>query len=190
MAKLTEVRWHGRGGQGAKTASYILAIAAAEDGWNVQAFPEYGAERRGAPMKSYVRISDAPIRLRCSVLHPQVVVVLDSTLLGSENVTDGVKDGDIVIVNTSASPEEVLAKLANKNVKVCTVNATQISLDTVGRDIPNTPMLGALARLSDLVTVAGAQAAVRKQLGSKLSEAVLSGNMQAIQRAYEEVQGA
>ncbi|NSW55702.1 MAG: 2-oxoacid:acceptor oxidoreductase family protein [Armatimonadetes bacterium] len=188
MAKLNEVRWHGRGGQGAKTASYILAIAAAEDGWNVQAFPEYGAERRGAPMKSYVRISDEPIRLRCAVLHPQVVVVLDSTLLGSENVTDGVPDGGIVIVNTGDSPEEVRAKIAKQNIQVCTVNATQISLDTVGRDIPNTPMLGALAKVSDLVTVEGAKAAVRKQLGTKLSEAVLEGNMQAITRANEEVQ--
>jgi pyruvate ferredoxin oxidoreductase gamma subunit len=190
MAKLTEVRWHGRGGQGAKTASYVLAIAAAEQGWQVQAFPEYGAERRGAPMKSYVRISDAPIRLRCSVLHPQIVVVLDPTLLGSENVTDGLEDDAIVIVNTSDAPELVRSKLAKQNLKVCTVDASQISQETIGRNIPNTPMLGALAKVSDVVTVAGAQQAVRNQLGSKLSEAVLEGNNQAIQRAYEEVKVA
>jgi pyruvate ferredoxin oxidoreductase gamma subunit len=188
MAKLTEVRWHGRGGQGAKTASYVLAIAAAEQGWNVQAFPEYGAERRGAPMKSYVRISDAPIRLRCGVQHPQIVVVLDPTLVGSENVTDGLEDGAIVMINTSEAPEAVRSRLANQNVKLCTVDATQISLDTIGRNIPNTPMLGALAKVSDVVSVEGAQQAVRNQLGGKLSEAVLQGNFAAIQRAYEEVQ--
>jgi len=190
MAKLTEVRWHGRGGQGAKTASYILAIAAAEQGSNVQAFPEYGAERRGAPMKSYVRISDGPIRLRCAVLHPQVVVVLDPTLVVSENVTEGLEDGAIVIVNTNEAPDAVRGKLQNQNVKLCTVDATQISLDTVGRNIPNTPMLGALAKVSDVVTVEGAKQAVVKQLGGKLAESVLQGNYAAIERAYEEVQVA
>lgn len=188
MAKLTEVRWHGRGGQGAKTASYILAIAAAEHGSNVQAFPEYGAERRGAPMKSYVRISDAPIRLRCAVNHPQIVVVLDPTLLVSENVTDGLESGAIVMVNTPESPADVRAKLTMQDIKVCTCDATQISMDTIGRNIPNTPMLGALAKVSDVVTVEGAKQAVKGQLGGKLSEAVLEGNYQAITRAYEEVQ--
>ena len=190
MAKLTEVRWHGRGGQGAKTASYVLAIAAAEQGWQVQAFPEYGAERRGAPMKSYVRISDKPIRLRCSVLHPDIVVVLDPTLLGSENVTEGLEDGAIVIVNTSEDPEIVRGKLAKKDVTLCTVDATQISMDALGRNIPNTPMLGALAKVSDVVSVEGAKKAVKGQLGGKLSEAVLEGNYQAIQRAFEEVKVA
>jgi pyruvate ferredoxin oxidoreductase gamma subunit len=190
MAKLTEVRWHGRGGQGAKTASYVLAIAAAEQGWDVQAFPEYGAERRGAPMKSYVRISDAPIRLRCGVRHPQIVIVLDPSLVVSENVTDGLEDGAIVIVNTSESPESVRPKLQNQNVKLYTVDATQISVDTIGRQMPNTPMLGALARVSDVVSVEGAQAAVRKQLGTRLRQEVLDANMDAIRRAYEEVQVA
>ncbi len=190
MAKLTEVRWHGRGGQGAKTASYVLAIASAEQGWEVQAFPEYGAERRGAPMRSYVRISDAPIRLRCAVQHPQIVIVLDDSLLKSENVTDGLEEGAVVIVNTSESPEEVRGKLDYQDVKLCTVDATAISLDTIGRNIPNTPMLGALAKVSDVVTVEGAQEAVRKQLGTHLRPEVLEANMQAISRAYEEVQVA
>ena len=188
MAKLTEVRWHGRGGQGAKTAGYILAIAAAEQGWNIQAFPEYGAERRGAPMKCYVRISDAPIRLRSAVKSPQIVVVLDPTLLGSENVTDGLKDEAIVIINSPQAPAEVRQQLQNKKVKLATVDATQISLDTIGRNIPNTPMLGALAKVSDVVSLEGAKEAVKKQLGTKLAAAVIEGNMKAIDRAYEEVQ--
>jgi len=190
MAKLTEVRWHGRGGQGAKTASYVLAIASAEQGWNIQAFPEYGAERRGAPMKSYVRISDAPIRLRSGVKSPQIVVVLDDTLLGSETVTDVLTDDANVIVNILQSPDKVRQQLQNKNVKVGTVDASGIATETIGRNIPNTPMLGALAKVSDVVTVEGAKQAVVKQLGGKLAESVLQGNYAAIERAYEEVQVA
>ncbi|MGD9520053.1 MAG: 2-oxoacid:acceptor oxidoreductase family protein [Armatimonadota bacterium] len=189
MAQLVEVRWHGRGGQGAKTAGYILAVAAAEQGKQVQAFPEYGAERRGAPMRSYVRISDAPIRLRCAVRSPEVVIVLDDTLLETEDVTSGLVDGGWVIVNSSASPAEVKSRMGSPNVRVATVDATRISLETIGRNIPNTPMLGALARLRpDLVDLEGAKAAVRATLGGKLSEAVLQSNYQAVDRAYEEVQ--
>ena len=106
MAQLTEVRFHGRGGQGAKTAGYILAVAAAEEGWNINAFPEYGAERRGAPMKSYVRISDAPIRLRSGVRHPDIVVVLDDTLLATENVTEGMTESGVLVVNTDQTTVE------------------------------------------------------------------------------------
>jgi pyruvate ferredoxin oxidoreductase gamma subunit len=188
MAKLTEVRWHGRGGQGAKTAGYILAIASAEQGWNIQAFPEYGAERRGAPMKSYVRISDAPIRLRSGVKEPQIVVVLDVTLLGSENVTQGVPDDGLVLINTPLSPAEIREQIDNKKVKIATVDASGISTECVGRNIPNTPMVGALAKVSDVVSLEGAKAAVVKQLGDKLAQSVLDGNFKAIDRAYEEVQ--
>lgn len=188
MAKLTEVRWHGRGGQGAKTAGYILAIAAAEAGWNIQAFPDYGAERRGAPMRSYVRISDAPIRLRSGVKNPAIVIVLDATLLGTEDVTAGAADGALVIINTPLAPEAIRPQLKNQNVKLATVDASGISQDTIGRAIPNTPMLGALAKLTDVVTLEGAKAGARKQLGEKLAAAVIEANMKAIERAYEEVQ--
>lgn len=190
MAQLVEVRWHGRGGQGAKTAGYILAVAAAEQGKQVQAFPEYGAERRGAPMRSYVRISDAPIRLRCAVRSPEVVIVLDETLLETEDVASGVADGGTIIVNSAAAPAEIRAKLGDPhNVRVATVDATRISMETIGRNIPNTPMLGALARVRpDLVSIDGAKAAVRATLGAKLSEAVIQSNYEAIDRAYQEVQ--
>jgi pyruvate ferredoxin oxidoreductase gamma subunit len=187
MAQLTEVRWHGRGGQGAKTAGYVLAVAAAEEGWNIQAFPEYGAERRGAPMRAYVRISDAPIRLRSGVRSPDVVVVLDDTLLATENVAEGMEPGGILIVNTNEAPDAVRAQIGNDDVKLFVVDATQIAMDTMGRNIPNTPMLGALARASDLVSLDAVKRAVERQLGGKLSQAVLEGNFQAIGRAYEEV---
>jgi pyruvate ferredoxin oxidoreductase gamma subunit len=186
---LTEVVWHGRGGQGAKTAGYILAEAAMEEGQNIQAFPEFGAERRGAPMKSYVRISDAPIRLRCGITHPGVVIVLDETLLPAVNVGEGILPGGTIIVNSSASPAELRKWIDASEVNVYTVDASAIAVDCFQRDIPNTPMLGALAKTTGLVTVEGAQHAVRKKLGTKLQAKVIEGNMEAIRRAYEEVRG-
>ena len=190
MATLTEVRWHGRGGQGAKTAGYILAVAAAEEGWQVQAFPEYGAERRGAPMRSYVRISDGPIRLRSGITNPEIVVVLDPSLLESENPAEGIVEDGIIIVNTADSPMEIRERLGDPAAQVWTVDASQISQDTIGRNMPNTPMLGALAQVSDIVNLDSAVAAVKRTLGKKLSPAVLEGNNKALQRAYEEVQVA
>ena len=188
MATMTEVRWHGRGGQGAKTAGYILAVAAAEDGWQVQAFPEYGAERRGAPMRSYVRISDGPIRLRSGITNPEIVVVLDPSLLESENPAEGIVEDGIIIVNTSDSPAEIRERLGNPSAQVWTVDASQISQDTIGRNMPNTPMLGALARVSDVLDLEGARQAIRKQLGEKLPENIIQANFEAVQRAYDEVQ--
>lgn len=190
MANLTEVRWHGRGGQGAKTAGYVLAVAAAEQGWTVQAFPEYGAERRGAPMRSYVRISDAPIRLRSGIDNPGIVIVLDPSLLATENVTSGLPEDGLLIINTSKSPEEMAETLGNPKVKLCTVDASAISVDTVGRDIPNTPMLGALAKVSDVLELEATLKAVEEQLSGKLPPPVVEGNKEAIRRAYEEVQVA
>ncbi|MCX7597696.1 MAG: 2-oxoacid:acceptor oxidoreductase family protein [Armatimonadetes bacterium] len=189
MAQLLEVRWHGRGGQGAKTAGYILAVAAAEQGKQVQAFPEYGAERRGAPLRSYVRISDRPIRLRCSVRRPEIVIVLDPSLVESENVADGIVPGGLILVNTSESPSRVRAKIGQPDVKIATVDANAISMETIGRPIPNTPMLGALARLRpDVVTLEAAEAAVKATLGEKLSADIIERNVQAVGRAYQEVQ--
>ncbi|NLO05828.1 MAG: pyruvate synthase [candidate division WS1 bacterium] len=187
MAQMTEVRFHGRGGQGAKTAGYILAVAAAEEGWNINAFPEYGAERRGAPMKSYVRISKDPIRLRSGVRHPNVVVVLDDTLLATEHVTDGMEPGAVLVINTDQSVEQIREQLASPDVNVFVVDATQIARDTIGRPIPNTPMLGAMAKAADLVELDSLKRAVDERLGGKLSQAAIESNYAALQRAYEEV---
>ena len=191
MSDMVEVRWHGRGGQGAKTASYILAIAAAEAGWQAQAFPEYGAERRGAPMKSYVRMSHGPLRLRSGVKEPSIVVVLDSTLLAGEHVGAGVPADGVIIVNGLEDPAALKTRLGLPDtVKVGVVDATTIANDCIGRPIPNTPMLGALAKLTDVVTLPAAEAAVRKMLGTKLAAAVIDGNILALERAYEEVKVA
>ncbi len=186
---LTEVVWHGRGGQGAKTAGYILGEAAMDEGKVIQAFPEYGAERRGAPIKSYVRISDAPIRLRCAVTNPEVVVVLDVSLMRSIDVSEGMSAGGTLVINSSDAPSELEQYIQTKGLNVYTVDATQIALDCFGRPIPNTPMLGALARVTDLISLEGAQASVRKKLAGKLAPPVLEGNMTAIERAHQEVQG-
>ncbi len=188
MAELTEVRFHGRGGQGAKTAGYILAVAAAEEGWNINAFPEYGAERRGAPMKSYVRISDEPIRLRSGIKSPDIVIVLDDTLLATENVTDGMDEDGILVVNTDMSADEVRAQLPNAEVTVYVVNATQVAMDTIGRPIPNTPMLGAMAKAARMPGLDALKHAVDERLGGKLSQAAIEANYAALDRAYEEVQ--
>src|SRR6056297_3109485 len=122
MAQLTEVRFHGRGGQGAKTAGYILAVAAAEEGWNINAFPEYGAERRGAPMRSYVRISDEPIRLRSGIESPDIVIVLDDSLLETENVAEGLPEGGLLIINTSMSEDEVKEQIGRDDVQLYIVD--------------------------------------------------------------------
>ncbi len=186
MAELTEIRFHGRGGQGAKTAGYILAVAAAEEGWNINAFPEYGAERRGAPIRSFVRISDAPIRVRSSVREPDIVVVLDDTLLETQNVTEGMDDSDVLIVNTEKTSDEIREQLANPNVDVFVVNATQVAMDTIGRPIPNTPMLGAMLKAVELVPLQALKNAVDKRLGEKLSKSAIESNYAALDRAYEE----
>jgi pyruvate ferredoxin oxidoreductase gamma subunit len=191
MSEMVEVRWHGRGGQGAKTASYILAVAAAEQGAQVQAFPEYGAERRGAPMKSYVRISDGPLRLRSGVKEPSIVVVLDSSLIQGENIAAGIPADGIILINGTQDPAALKQQLGlPPTVKVGVVDATTIANECIGRPIPNTPMLGALAKLSDIVSLQAAEAAVRKTLGKKLAPAVIEGNTKALQRAYEEVKVA
>ncbi len=187
MAQLTEVRWHGRGGQGAKTAGYILAVAAAEEGWNIQAFPEYGAERRGAPMKSYVRISDGPIRLRNGIRNPDIVLVLDDSLMASESVTDGMDAEGVLIVNTDKSLDQVRAMIGDADVKLFVVNATQVAMDTIGRPIPNTVMLGALSKATALVSMDGVKRAIDVRLGGKLSPAAVEANYAAVDRAFEEV---
>jgi len=187
MAQLTEVRWHGRGGQGAKTAGYILAVAAAEEGWNIQAFPEYGAERRGAPMKSYVRISDGPIRLRSGIRNPDIVVVLDDSLLASENVTDGMDPDGVLIVNSARSVDEVRSAIGDAGVKLFVVDATKVAMDTIGRPIPNTVMLGALSKATGLVSMDGVKRAIDVRLGGKLSKSAVEANYAAVERAYEEV---
>ena len=149
MSEMLEVRWHGRGGQGAKTASLLLGEACLGEGRHIQAFSEYGPERMGAPVQSFNRVSDERIRLRCNVTAPQVVVVLDDSLIGPVDVTEGLPAGGKIIVNTAVSAAEMRRRLKLTDGEVFTVDASRIAKETIKRDIPNTPMLGALARVTE-----------------------------------------
>jgi pyruvate ferredoxin oxidoreductase gamma subunit len=189
VSNLLEIRWHARGGQGAKTASTLLAETSMAAGKYVQGFPEYGPERMGAPMKAYNRIGDIPITIHSNVENPDVVMVLDPTLVGPVNVTEGLKPDGIIIINTTLSPEEAKQKLDRDDIKVATVDASGIAVDCIGRDIPNTPMMGALLKLVEILPFEEFIERMRADLTAKFRgrENIVEGNIKAIRRAYEEV---
>ncbi|MBM4135956.1 MAG: pyruvate synthase [Nitrospira sp.] len=188
MADIVEIRWHGRGGQGTVTAAKVLADACLSGGRHVQAFPEYGPERAGAPLRAYNRISSKELRMHCPVLRPQVVCVVDATLLDSIDVAEGAKKDAIFIVNSSKDPDEIREKLqAEPGQKVVTVDATKIALDCIGRALPNAPMLGALCKLTGLVPLDHLLEDVRKSFGEKFSQKIIDGNLEAARRGYGEV---
>ncbi len=190
MGKLTEIRWHGRGGQGAKTASQLLAEAASAAGMYVQGFPEYGPERMGAPVLAFNRCSEDPIALHCHVTEPDVIMVLDQTLIGPA-VTAGLRGDAVVIVNTSKSPAQIRKQMGVEGGRIFTVDASRIAVETIGRDIPNTPLMGALIRTAAVVPYEQFMAIMHQQLEDKFKSkpSVIQGNLEAIERAYREVQG-
>jgi len=183
---MIEVRWHGRGGQGAKTASQFLGEAALDTGKYIQAFPEYGPERAGAPMRAYTRISDAPINIHSSVTNPEMVVVIDATLLSAVDVTEGLDDKGVLIVNTDKAPEEI-RKETNFKGKIGTVDATKIALDTLKIPMPNMPMLGALLKIQELVSVEQLSEKVKNKFLKKIGEEKTASNIEGIKKAYSEV---
>ncbi len=189
MPDLTEIRWHGRGGQGAKTAALLFGEAVLGQGRHMQAFPEYGPERMGAPVQSFNRISDRPITLHCHVTEPSVVVVLDPTLIGAVDVTSGLPPDGVIIINSDRHASEFRQLLGLNGQKVYTVDASKIACETIGRDIPNTPMLGALVRVTGLLNYEDMIADTQKKLEAKFRSKpeVVEGNIEAIRRAYEEV---
>jgi len=187
VAKLTEIRWHARGGQGAKTASTFLAEAAIGAGKYSQGFPDYGPERMGAPMRGFTRISDHPIRLHSAIEEPDTVVVLDDTLLDTVSVCEGLAETGIVIVNTKHAADDVRSKIKWNGKKLYLINASQIALEELGRPIPNTPMLGALVKVSDTITLDVLLEDITKKFMKKFKKQVVEGNLRAIKRAYEEV---
>jgi len=186
MEGLIEIRWHGRGGQGAKTAAQFLAEAALEMGKFIQAFPEYGPERAGAPMQAYTRISDRPITIHSGVTNPEIVVVIDPTLI-EPRVAKGLGNEGIVVVNSGESPNEIRKKLGFAKGKVATVDATGISLDTLKVPMPNTPMLGALLKVVSLVSLEGLEERIKAKFLKKLGPEKTKANIDAVKRAYEEV---
>ena len=188
-ADLTEIRWHGRGGQGAVTAAKMVAELALGQGRYFQAFPEYGPERSGAPIVAFTRVSDEPIQVYCGVEHPGIVVVLDSSLLAIVDVTKGSPDDAIVLVNSSRSPALLRKTYGIEGRKLYTVNATRIAVETIKRPIPNTPMVGALTRITGLFPIDEVVAFLRVDFGKKFPPKVVEGNINAITRSYEEVRG-
>ncbi|MFN3479977.1 MAG: 2-oxoacid:acceptor oxidoreductase family protein [Thermodesulfovibrionales bacterium] len=188
MAETIEIRWHGRGGQGTVTAAKVLADACLSGGRYVQAFPEYGPERSGAPLRAYNRVSSKELRMHCPVLHPQVIAIADATLLDGVNVTEGAREDSIFIVNTSKEPSEIREKLKLlPTQKVYTLDATKIAIECFGRAMPNSPMLGAVCKVTGLVSLDALLEDVRKSFGKKFSQKIIDGNLEATKRGYEEV---
>ncbi|RJS86019.1 pyruvate synthase [Candidatus Bathyarchaeota archaeon] len=182
---LVEVRWHGRGGQGIVTVSRLLAHAALLDGKYVQAFPEFGPERAGAPVTGFTRISDEPITIHSRIYNPNVVVLVDPTLLGKVDVTQGLVEGGTIVANTERNPEALRRELNVTNVRVYTVNAARIALDILGRPIYNTAMLGALLKVFPLASMNSMIKVVKERFPGSMGEK----NIAVIKRAYEEVRG-
>ncbi|MCK4307659.1 2-oxoacid:acceptor oxidoreductase family protein [candidate division WOR-3 bacterium] len=192
MAKIFEVRWHGRGGQGAKTAAILFGDAAMSTGKYLQAFPEYGPERMGAPVQAFNRLSDSKITLHCGVKEPDVVVVLDPTLLESQPVTKGLKSNGTIIINTLLEPKELHKKLNLTTQKVFTVDASGISRDMLGKELPNTPMLGALTKVTEIIGLEDLITYTKKKLVKKFrgkGSGIIEGNLESIKKAYNSVRG-
>ena len=153
MKGLTEIRWHGRGGQGAKTAALLLADVCFSTGAEVQGFPEYGPERMGAPITAYNRISDKPIRVHSNIYDPDYVVVVDETLIEDIDVTAGLKEDGAIIINTAKSPEEIRPLLRGYKGRICTIDARKVSIATLGKYFPNSPMLAATLKVTGLMDI-------------------------------------
>ena len=191
MKDVVEFRWHGRGGQGAKTAALLLADVAFKTGKYVQGFPEYGPERMGAPITAYNRIGDSEIRVHSNIYHPNFVVVVDEGLLESVDVAKGIKDGGAVVVNSSRTPEEVKNEIRDFDGKVYTIDAKKVSVTCLGKYFPNTPMLAAAVKISGVMEkdefLREMEASFMHKFASKPE--VIEGNMNALKMAFEEVKG-
>lgn len=189
MKQLTEIRWHGRGGQGAKTAALLLADVAFNTGKHVQGFPEYGPERMGAPITAYDRISDEEIRVHSNIYEPDYVAVVDDTLLHSVDVTRGLKKDGAILINTEKSKEEILPLLNGYEGKVFTINAHKVCMATLGKYFPNTPMLAAMVKISGVMDEDVFLKEMEESLQHKFAKKpeVLEGNRKALQMALKEV---
>ena len=189
MNNLIEIRWHGRGGQGAKTASLLLADAAFNTGKYIQGFPEYGPERMGAPITAYNRISDNPITIHSNIYEPDYVVVVDDTLLESVNVTGGLKEEGAIVINTTKDADYLKSVLKGYKGSVYTIDARKVSMETLGKYFPNTPMLAAIVKVSGIMTDEDLLADMEGSFKHKFAKKpeVIEGNMKALELALKEV---
>ena len=189
MNNLIEIRWHGRGGQGAKTASLLLADAAFNTGKYIQGFPEYGPERMGAPITAYNRISDTPITVHSNIYEPDYVVVVDDTLLESVDVTAGLKETGAIVINTTKSPEYLKSVLKGYQGKIYTIDARKISMEALGKYFPNTPMLASIVKVANILSdedfLKDMEGSFKHKFAKKPE--VIEGNMKALEMALKEV---
>lgn len=189
MNDLIEIRWHGRGGQGAKTASLLLADAAFNTGKYIQGFPEYGPERMGAPITAYNRISNKPITIHSNIYYPDFVVVVDDTLLESVDVTAGLKNDGGIIINTTKSADEIKSLLKNYKGNIYTLDARKISINALGKYFPNVPMLAGIVKISGIMTdeelIKDMEGSFKHKFAKKPE--VIEGNMNALKMALNEV---
>jgi len=183
--EMIELKFFGRAGQGGKTASELVADSALDEGRFTQAFPEYGPEREGAPVKAFVRIDKTPIRIHCQIKSPSIVVVIDPTLLECLDVIEGLKEDGTLIVNTHKGPEEIRGLTGFKG-KIFTVDGTKISMDIFGKNFPNMPVLGALVKATGIVQMKSLEGQIACIFLKKIGEEKTKMNIEMVRRAYEE----
>lgn len=190
MKDLIEIRWHGRGGQGAKTASLLLADAAFNTGKYIQGFPEYGPERMGAPITAYNRISTNPITIHSNIYEPDYVVVVDDSLLETINVTAGLKDDGAIVINSTKDGDYIRSKLKDYKGDIYKIDARKISMETLGKYFPNTPMLAAIVKVSKIMTdeefLNDMQGSFKHKFAKKPE--VIEGNMKALEMALTSIE--
>ena len=190
MKDLIEIRWHGRGGQGAKTASLLLADAAFNTGKYIQGFPEYGPERMGAPITAYNRISTNPITIHSNIYEPDYVVVVDDSLLETINVTAGLKDDGAIVINSTKDGNYIRSKLKDYKGDIYKIDARKISMETLGKYFPNTPMLAAIVKVSKIMTdeefLNDMQGSFKHKFAKKPE--VIEGNMKALEMALTSIE--
>ena len=188
---MIEIRWHGRGGQGAKTASLLLADAAFNTGKYIQGFPEYGPERMGAPITAYNRISDTPIRIHSNIYEPDYVVVVDDSLIGAVDVTSGLKDNGAIVINTNENIDSLRKKLNGFSGKIYTIDASKISLECLKANFPNTAMLAAVVNITKIMSKEELVDNMKEAFSHKFAKKpeVIEPNMEALLRGYDEIKG-
>ncbi len=188
---MIEIRWHGRGGQGAKTASLLLADAAFNTGKFIQGFPEYGQERMGAPIIAYNRISDTPIRIHSNIYNPDYVVVVDDSLIDSVDVTSGLKDNGAILINTNKSMDKIKEKLHGYSGKVFLLDASRISIECLKANFPNTALLAAIVKITNIMSENTLFKDMEDSLKHKFSRKpeVIPANMECLRRGFSEIVG-
>lgn len=188
---MIEIRWHGRGGQGAKTASLLLADAAFNTGKYIQGFPEYGPERMGAPITAYNRISDTPIRIHSNIYEPDYVVVVDDSLIGAVDVTSGLKDNGAIVINTNEDIDSLRKKLNEFSGKIYTIDASKISLECLKANFPNTAMLAAVVNITKIMSKEELVDNMKDAFSHKFAKKpeVIEPNIEALLRGYDEIKG-